>query len=115
MTFIPREGIKEGLLELCLSEPHLGRGTLPSLYSRYSAYRLYPCVSSTIVPTLSHTGFAPTLTASSSCVCVCASAGRALLDDAPACRPLLRKEVLRLIVNLSSSVGTKGHETGLLT
>uniref|UniRef100_A0A8C4ZMQ3 Rapamycin-insensitive companion of mTOR n=1 Tax=Gadus morhua TaxID=8049 RepID=A0A8C4ZMQ3_GADMO len=39
----------------------------------------------------------------------------ALLDDAPACRPLLRKEVLRLIVNLSSSVGTKGHETGLLT
>ncbi|CAL8249930.1 unnamed protein product [Boreogadus saida] len=42
-------------------------------------------------------------------------AGRALLDDAPACRPLLRKEVLRLIVNLSSSVGTKGHETGLLT
>ncbi|CAL8347096.1 unnamed protein product [Lota lota] len=42
-------------------------------------------------------------------------AGRALLDDAPACRPLLRKEVLRLIINLSSSVGTKGHETGLLT
>lgn len=42
-------------------------------------------------------------------------AGRAILEDAPACRPLLRKEVLRLIVNLSSSVGTKGHETGLLT
>ncbi|KAL0194089.1 hypothetical protein M9458_012385, partial [Cirrhinus mrigala] len=28
---------------------------------------------------------------------------------------LLRKEVLRLVINLSSSVGTKGHETGLLT
>ncbi|KAG9265553.1 rapamycin-insensitive companion of mTOR [Astyanax mexicanus] len=36
-------------------------------------------------------------------------------EDAPACRVLLRKEVLRLVVNLSSSVGTKGHETGLLT
>ncbi|KAM4615987.1 rapamycin-insensitive companion of mTOR-like [Polymixia lowei] len=42
-------------------------------------------------------------------------AGKAISDDAPACRVLLRKEVLRLIVNLSSSVGTKGHETGLLT
>uniref|UniRef100_A0AAR2IRC7 RPTOR independent companion of MTOR, complex 2 a n=1 Tax=Pygocentrus nattereri TaxID=42514 RepID=A0AAR2IRC7_PYGNA len=36
-------------------------------------------------------------------------------EDAPACRVLLRKEVLRLVINLSSSVGTKGHETGLLT
>ncbi|KAJ8394304.1 hypothetical protein AAFF_G00047110 [Aldrovandia affinis] len=36
-------------------------------------------------------------------------------EDSPACRVLLRKEVLRLVVNLSSSVGTKGHETGLLT
>ncbi|TRY97901.1 hypothetical protein DNTS_034131, partial [Danionella cerebrum] len=36
-------------------------------------------------------------------------------EDAPACRVLLRKEVLRLIINLSSSVGTKGNETGLLT
>uniref|UniRef100_A0A4W4E272 Rapamycin-insensitive companion of mTOR domain-containing protein n=1 Tax=Electrophorus electricus TaxID=8005 RepID=A0A4W4E272_ELEEL len=36
-------------------------------------------------------------------------------EDAPACRVLLRKEVLRLVVNLSSSVGTKSHETGLLT
>ncbi|TTK94552.1 Rapamycin-insensitive companion of mTOR [Bagarius yarrelli] len=36
-------------------------------------------------------------------------------EDAPACRVLLRKEVLRLAINLSSSVGTKGHETGLLT
>uniref|UniRef100_A0A3P8SUK9 RPTOR independent companion of MTOR complex 2 n=1 Tax=Amphiprion percula TaxID=161767 RepID=A0A3P8SUK9_AMPPE len=35
--------------------------------------------------------------------------------DGPASRVLLRKEVLRLIINLSSSVGTKGHETGLLT
>ncbi|XP_071377202.1 rapamycin-insensitive companion of mTOR-like isoform X1 [Centroberyx affinis] len=41
--------------------------------------------------------------------------GKGIPEDAPACRVLLRKEVLRLIVNLSSSVGTKGHETGLLT
>ncbi|XP_036384434.1 rapamycin-insensitive companion of mTOR-like isoform X1 [Megalops cyprinoides] len=40
---------------------------------------------------------------------------KAIPEDAPACRALLRKEVLRLVVNLSSSVGTKGHETGLLT
>ncbi|XP_076772261.1 rapamycin-insensitive companion of mTOR isoform X2 [Arvicanthis niloticus] len=36
-------------------------------------------------------------------------------DDTPMCRILLRKEVLRLVVNLSSSVSTKCHETGLLT
>nr|XP_043882256.1 rapamycin-insensitive companion of mTOR-like isoform X1 [Solea senegalensis] len=41
--------------------------------------------------------------------------GKALSEDGPASRVLLRKEVLRLIINLSSSVGTKGHETGLLT
>ncbi|XP_029915615.1 rapamycin-insensitive companion of mTOR-like isoform X2 [Myripristis murdjan] len=41
--------------------------------------------------------------------------GKAIPEDTPACRVLLRKEVLRLIINLSSSVGTKGHETGLLT
>ena len=41
--------------------------------------------------------------------------GKSISEDGPACRILLRKEVLRLIVNLSSSVGTKGHETGLLT
>ncbi|KAM9392798.1 LOW QUALITY PROTEIN: rapamycin-insensitive companion of mTOR-like [Pholidichthys leucotaenia] len=41
--------------------------------------------------------------------------GKAISEDGPASRVLLRKEVLRLIVNLSSSVGTKGHETGLLT
>ncbi|XP_067885233.1 rapamycin-insensitive companion of mTOR isoform X1 [Heterodontus francisci] len=41
--------------------------------------------------------------------------GKPVIDDTPACRVLLRKEVLRLVVNLSSSVGTKGHETGLLT
>ncbi|KAJ8401565.1 hypothetical protein AAFF_G00378820 [Aldrovandia affinis] len=41
--------------------------------------------------------------------------GKTIPEDAPACRVLLRKEVLRLVVNLSSSVGTKGHETGLLT
>uniref|UniRef100_A0A3Q3L7S7 RPTOR independent companion of MTOR complex 2 n=1 Tax=Mastacembelus armatus TaxID=205130 RepID=A0A3Q3L7S7_9TELE len=38
-----------------------------------------------------------------------------VIEDGPASRVLLRKEVLRLIINLSSSVGTKGHETGLLT
>uniref|UniRef100_A0A9J8BS19 RPTOR independent companion of MTOR, complex 2 a n=1 Tax=Cyprinus carpio carpio TaxID=630221 RepID=A0A9J8BS19_CYPCA len=41
--------------------------------------------------------------------------GKAISEDGPACRVLLRKEVLRLVINLSSSVGTKGHETGLLT
>ncbi|XP_055488041.1 rapamycin-insensitive companion of mTOR isoform X1 [Leucoraja erinacea] len=41
--------------------------------------------------------------------------GKAVMDNKPACRVLLRKEVLRLVINLSSSVGTKGHETGLLT
>ncbi|XP_037537084.1 rapamycin-insensitive companion of mTOR [Nematolebias whitei] len=41
--------------------------------------------------------------------------GKALSEDGPASRVLLRKEILRLIINLSSSVGTKGHETGLLT
>ncbi|KAL0979139.1 hypothetical protein UPYG_G00181240 [Umbra pygmaea] len=41
--------------------------------------------------------------------------GKALSEDGPAGRVLLRKEVLRLVINLSSSVGTKGHETGLLT
>lgn len=43
------------------------------------------------------------------------SGGKAISEDGPASRVLLRKEVLRLIINLSSSVGTKGHETGLLT
>ncbi|XP_067087124.1 LOW QUALITY PROTEIN: rapamycin-insensitive companion of mTOR-like [Osmerus mordax] len=41
--------------------------------------------------------------------------GKGVPEDAPACRVLLRKEVLRLVINLSSSVGTKSHETGLLT
>lgn len=41
--------------------------------------------------------------------------GKAISEDGLASRVLLRKEVLRLIINLSSSVGTKGHETGLLT
>uniref|UniRef100_A0A672YKK6 RPTOR independent companion of MTOR, complex 2 a n=1 Tax=Sphaeramia orbicularis TaxID=375764 RepID=A0A672YKK6_9TELE len=41
--------------------------------------------------------------------------GKTISEDGPASRVLLRKEVLRLIINLSSSVGTKGHETGLLT
>lgn len=41
--------------------------------------------------------------------------GKAIAEDGTASRVLLRKEVLRLIINLSSSVGTKGHETGLLT
>ncbi|KAM6975890.1 rapamycin-insensitive companion of mTOR-like [Tautogolabrus adspersus] len=37
-----------------------------------------------------------------------------ITEDPPAGRVLLRKEVLRLIINLSSSVGTKNHETSLL-
>ncbi|XP_069483265.1 rapamycin-insensitive companion of mTOR isoform X2 [Ambystoma mexicanum] len=41
--------------------------------------------------------------------------GKTIPEDTPVCRILLRKEVLRLVINLSSSVGTKGHETGLLT
>ncbi|KAI4899940.1 hypothetical protein NFI96_015470 [Prochilodus magdalenae] len=41
--------------------------------------------------------------------------GKVISEDGPACRVLLRKEILRLVINLSSSVGTKGNETGLLT
>ncbi|XP_072527960.1 rapamycin-insensitive companion of mTOR isoform X2 [Salminus brasiliensis] len=41
--------------------------------------------------------------------------GKGISEDGPACRVLLRKEILRLVINLSSSVGTKGNETGLLT
>ncbi|XP_075186632.1 rapamycin-insensitive companion of mTOR [Anomaloglossus baeobatrachus] len=41
--------------------------------------------------------------------------GKSIPEDTPMCRILLRKEVLRLVINLSSSVGTKGHENGLLT
>ncbi|KAK6322068.1 hypothetical protein J4Q44_G00068600 [Coregonus suidteri] len=40
---------------------------------------------------------------------------KSIPEESPAGRVLLRKEVLRLVVNLSSSVGTKGHETNLLT
>lgn len=48
-------------------------------------------------------------------ITVCNVGVKAISEDGPASRVLLRKEVLRLIINLSSSVGTKGHETGLLT
>uniref|UniRef100_A0A3B4CFF3 Rapamycin-insensitive companion of mTOR domain-containing protein n=1 Tax=Pygocentrus nattereri TaxID=42514 RepID=A0A3B4CFF3_PYGNA len=41
--------------------------------------------------------------------------GKVISEDGTACRVLLRKEILRLVINLSSSVGTKGNETGLLT
>ncbi|XP_067106175.1 rapamycin-insensitive companion of mTOR-like [Osmerus mordax] len=40
---------------------------------------------------------------------------KSIPEDAPTGRVLLRKEVLRLVIHLSSSVGTKGHETNLLT
>ncbi|XP_024286935.1 rapamycin-insensitive companion of mTOR isoform X1 [Oncorhynchus tshawytscha] len=40
---------------------------------------------------------------------------KSIPEESPAGRVLLRKEVLRLVVNLSSSVGIKGHETNLLT
>lgn len=40
---------------------------------------------------------------------------KSIPEDTPAGRILLRKEVLRLVINLSSSVGTKNHETSLLT
>ncbi|XP_074546078.1 rapamycin-insensitive companion of mTOR-like isoform X2 [Halichoeres trimaculatus] len=40
---------------------------------------------------------------------------KSIPEDTPAGQVLLRKEVLRLIINLSSSVGTKNHETSLLT
>lgn len=35
-------------------------------------------------------------------------------EDTAAGRALIRKEIMRLIINLSSSVGTKGTEQGLL-
>ncbi|XP_018608471.1 rapamycin-insensitive companion of mTOR-like isoform X2 [Scleropages formosus] len=38
-----------------------------------------------------------------------------ILEDSITSRALLRKEILRLVVNLSSCVGTKSHEAGLLT
>uniref|UniRef100_A0A3B1JL30 RPTOR independent companion of MTOR complex 2 n=1 Tax=Astyanax mexicanus TaxID=7994 RepID=A0A3B1JL30_ASTMX len=41
--------------------------------------------------------------------------GTGISEDGPACRVLLRKEIVRLVINLSSSVGNKGNETGLLT
>ncbi|XP_020782271.2 rapamycin-insensitive companion of mTOR-like isoform X1 [Boleophthalmus pectinirostris] len=41
--------------------------------------------------------------------------GKSMSTDTPACRVLHRKEILRLIINLSSSVGTKNHESNLLT
>ncbi|XP_076854812.1 rapamycin-insensitive companion of mTOR isoform X3 [Brachyhypopomus gauderio] len=41
--------------------------------------------------------------------------GKVISEDGPVCRVLLRKEIVRLVVNLSSSVATKSHETGLLT
>ncbi|KAG9261636.1 rapamycin-insensitive companion of mTOR-like isoform X1 [Astyanax mexicanus] len=41
--------------------------------------------------------------------------GKGISEDGPACRVLLRKEIVRLVINLSSSVGNKGNETGLLT
>ena len=35
-------------------------------------------------------------------------------EDTPAGRVLIRKEVLKLVTNLSSSIGTKNAEKGLL-
>ncbi|KAI3362444.1 hypothetical protein L3Q82_012250, partial [Scortum barcoo] len=40
---------------------------------------------------------------------------KSIPEDTPAGRVLLRREVLRLVISLSSSVGTKNHETSLLT
>ena len=37
-----------------------------------------------------------------------------MTEDSEVGRNLIRKEVMRLIVNLSSSVGVKGTEKGLL-
>ncbi|XP_072310238.1 LOW QUALITY PROTEIN: rapamycin-insensitive companion of mTOR-like [Eucyclogobius newberryi] len=41
--------------------------------------------------------------------------GKSMPKDTPVGKVLHRKEVLRLIINLSSSVGTKKHEANLLT
>lgn len=48
-------------------------------------------------------------------VCCNRTGVKSISEDTPAGRVLLRKEVLRLVINLSSSVGTKNHETNLLT
>ncbi|KAL4617283.1 rapamycin-insensitive companion of mTOR-like isoform X2 [Arapaima gigas] len=53
--------------------------------------------------------------AGSSCSTELIIGGKPIPEDALASRVLLRKEILRLVVNLSSCVGTKSHETGLLT
>uniref|UniRef100_A0A8C9VSS2 RPTOR independent companion of MTOR, complex 2b n=1 Tax=Scleropages formosus TaxID=113540 RepID=A0A8C9VSS2_SCLFO len=44
-----------------------------------------------------------------------APGAKPILEDSITSRALLRKEILRLVVNLSSCVGTKSHEAGLLT
>uniref|UniRef100_A0A8C9W4R7 RPTOR independent companion of MTOR, complex 2b n=1 Tax=Scleropages formosus TaxID=113540 RepID=A0A8C9W4R7_SCLFO len=52
-----------------------------------------------------------------SCCCICHATDLCEdpLSDSITSRALLRKEILRLVVNLSSCVGTKSHEAGLLT
>ncbi|NXD09080.1 RICTR protein, partial [Nothocercus nigrocapillus] len=63
----------------------------------------------------SRAGYAKTILVKSHTVQFIFQGVKSIPDDTPVCRILLRKEVLRLVINLSSSVGTKGHETGLLT
>ncbi|KAK1806960.1 hypothetical protein P4O66_005443 [Electrophorus voltai] len=41
--------------------------------------------------------------------------GKVISEDGPVCRVLRRKEIVRLVINLSSSVAIKSHDTGLLT
>ena len=48
------------------------------------------------------------------CLLFFTATNKKLSLDNPVGRTLLRKEILRFVINLSSSVGVKGAEQGLL-
>ncbi|XP_034152350.1 rapamycin-insensitive companion of mTOR isoform X4 [Esox lucius] len=113
----------------CVGATVLGHHTQPQINNTHTRtdYIDFPWSSQTshrleIMPQSKFSGVSGCSDATVSQESVCSTptpdivlGGKALSEDGPACRVLLRKEVLRLVINLSSSVGTKGHETGLLT
>uniref|UniRef100_A0A4W5JYV5 RPTOR independent companion of MTOR complex 2 n=1 Tax=Hucho hucho TaxID=62062 RepID=A0A4W5JYV5_9TELE len=104
----------------CVGATVLGYPTQPQINNAHTRtdYIDFPWSSQTshrleVMPQSKFSGISGCSDAAVSQGSVCS--GKAMSEDGPACRVLLRKEVLRLVINLSSSVGTKGHETGLLT
>uniref|UniRef100_A0A8C8J7F6 Uncharacterized protein n=1 Tax=Oncorhynchus tshawytscha TaxID=74940 RepID=A0A8C8J7F6_ONCTS len=104
----------------CVGATVLGYHTQPQINNAHTRtdYIDFPWSSQTshrleVMPQSKFSGVSGCSDAAVSQGSVCS--GKAISEDGPACRVLLRKEVLRLVINLSSSVGTKGHETGLLT